>query len=317
MERQNMTDKELHRMKRTDLLEILLEQRQEIESLSQDLETTQAKLQERKHALDSAKEVSEAVVALCSAFTAWSPSPGQESREGDNAEKLAAAMQLLQEKTEGLVPQSERATQDAPEAEPTVEIVAVSEQFIRNTPEPEPMAEAEPEPEPVAEAEPEPEPAAEREQEAPADTRAAYTFLPVRIAKKPASAANQPEQRKPAARPAALERQPEPAPQTIVLERKPEPTIQTIVLEPAPEAVSGGTRTVVAAAHPQTKPQLQTAVQNAAKPVVSGQSRSVYQTIKVRAKQITRNLLRKLAKQQRRRQKTLRTAIKRIRASRR
>ena len=152
-------------------------------------------------------------------------------------------------------------------------------------------------------------------------SRAAYTFLPVRIAKKTEPAFKQPEDvvQRSVVRHTIPERKPESVIQTIVLERKPEPAFQTIVLESAPEPVSGATRTVEAATHPQTKTQrqTQTIIQNAAKPEVSGQSQGVYQIIKVRAKRITRNLLRKLTKQQRRGYKAWRKAVRRIRAGRR
>ena len=117
-----MTDKELHRLKRTDLLEILLEQRQEIENLAQDLESTHAKLQERTRAISNAEEVSKAVVALCNAFTAWSPQSAQDRDEESHEGELAAAMQLLQEKTAGLHSQTAPAVQNDPESQPALEI---------------------------------------------------------------------------------------------------------------------------------------------------------------------------------------------------
>ena len=129
-----MTDKELHRLKRTDLLEILLEQRQEIENLSQDLESTQAKLEERTHALNNAEEVSEAVVALCSAFAAWTAQPDLEGEGENEAENLAAAMQLLQEKTAGLKPLPDGIYQDGETSQTTFEVVAVAEQLLRQQP---------------------------------------------------------------------------------------------------------------------------------------------------------------------------------------
>ena len=142
---------------------------------------------------------------------------------------------------------------------------------------------------------------------------AGYTFLPVRIAKKPAPAVKQPEYVEPAALRPVMEPRPEPVRQTIVLDRKPEPTIQTIVLEPALEAVPSQTQT----AEDCKQPQPRTVVHSATMPEVSGQSRTAYQTIKVRVKQVTRTLLRKLDKQQRRRQRVWRRVFKRIRAGRR
>lgn len=59
-----MTDKELRRLKRTELLEIMLEQSQEIEFLQRKLKRAEDRLKERDIAIEGAGSIAEAALKL-------------------------------------------------------------------------------------------------------------------------------------------------------------------------------------------------------------------------------------------------------------
>ena len=65
-----MTDKELRRLSRTDLLELLLAQRRENEQLRCILDQTQAQLADRTIQIDKAGSIAEASLQLSGIFTA-------------------------------------------------------------------------------------------------------------------------------------------------------------------------------------------------------------------------------------------------------
>lgn len=65
-----MTDKELRHLSRGELLELLLAQTQENETLKQDLEQAQSRLQERQLALEQAGSIAEASLRLNGVFEA-------------------------------------------------------------------------------------------------------------------------------------------------------------------------------------------------------------------------------------------------------
>ncbi len=65
-----MTDKELHKLKRSELLEIMVEQGREIERLQKCLSEAEAKLQERKIVMEKAGSIAEAALQLNQVFEA-------------------------------------------------------------------------------------------------------------------------------------------------------------------------------------------------------------------------------------------------------
>lgn len=65
-----MTDKELKRLSRTELLEMLIEQGKEVERLKKELEDTQKQLENRQLAIDSSGSIAEAALKLNGVFEA-------------------------------------------------------------------------------------------------------------------------------------------------------------------------------------------------------------------------------------------------------
>ena len=63
-----MDDKELRKLKRTDLLELLLEQTKENEELKKEVESLREKLNERNIRMDNAGNIAEAVLQLSGIF---------------------------------------------------------------------------------------------------------------------------------------------------------------------------------------------------------------------------------------------------------
>lgn len=63
-----MTDKEFRKLKRQDLLEIMLAQSQEIDSLQAELKETRKKLEEKAIAIDQAGNIAEASLAVTELF---------------------------------------------------------------------------------------------------------------------------------------------------------------------------------------------------------------------------------------------------------
>ena len=65
-----MTEKELRRLSRTDLLEMLLEQSKEVQRLQQELEETKQKLEDRRLMEQEAGSVAEAALRINKVFEA-------------------------------------------------------------------------------------------------------------------------------------------------------------------------------------------------------------------------------------------------------
>lgn len=65
-----MTEKELHKLKRVELLEILVDQGKEIERLSAELEQARKELEDRKIRIDKAGTIAEAAFQLNGVFEA-------------------------------------------------------------------------------------------------------------------------------------------------------------------------------------------------------------------------------------------------------
>ena len=64
-----MTDKELHKLKRAELLEILVEQSKEIDSLKEQLANAREKLKSREIVMAKAGSIAEASLALNHIFS--------------------------------------------------------------------------------------------------------------------------------------------------------------------------------------------------------------------------------------------------------
>ena len=69
-----MTDKELHKLKRAELLEILLEQRREIERLNKQLTEAKIGLRTQGEATARTELVTKAVIGLSEAYLQMDPS---------------------------------------------------------------------------------------------------------------------------------------------------------------------------------------------------------------------------------------------------
>ena len=65
-----MTEKELRRLSRTDLLEMLLEQSKEVQRLQQELEETKQKLEDRRLLEKEAGSIAEAALRINKVFEA-------------------------------------------------------------------------------------------------------------------------------------------------------------------------------------------------------------------------------------------------------
>ncbi len=65
-----MTDKDLRKLKRSELLELMLEQSREIDRLQEELEETRAALQERNLKIESCGSIAEAAAEVNSLFYA-------------------------------------------------------------------------------------------------------------------------------------------------------------------------------------------------------------------------------------------------------
>lgn len=65
-----MTDKELRKLSRTELLEMLLEQTREVERLSEELESLREELESKKIAIENCGSIAEASLKLSGVFEA-------------------------------------------------------------------------------------------------------------------------------------------------------------------------------------------------------------------------------------------------------
>ena len=64
-----MTEKELHRLTRGELLEIILDQRQELERIGRELQDAKAQLRDRELRIRQAGSIAEASLALTNIFS--------------------------------------------------------------------------------------------------------------------------------------------------------------------------------------------------------------------------------------------------------
>lgn len=88
-----MTDKELKRLKRVDLLELLIAQSRENDRLRAELEETRSKLEARELALDQAGSIAEAALQLNKVFEAAQAAADQyilsvKAQAGKTSEKV-------------------------------------------------------------------------------------------------------------------------------------------------------------------------------------------------------------------------------------
>lgn len=97
-----MTERELRRLSRTDLLELLLAQRRENEQLRCILDQTQAQLADRTIKIDNAGSIAEASLQLSSVFTAAQ----------DSCQYYIDNIRLLNERQSAVCQQMERETQE-------------------------------------------------------------------------------------------------------------------------------------------------------------------------------------------------------------
>jgi multidrug resistance efflux pump len=92
-------DYELRKLKRVDLLEMLLEQSKELEQVKAELEQAQSKLHSRKILLDNAGSIAEATVQLNEIFAVAQKTADQylDNVQRIQAESQAQAQQMLEE----------------------------------------------------------------------------------------------------------------------------------------------------------------------------------------------------------------------------
>ena len=87
----NMTDKELRKLKRTDLLELLIEQSKEVESLKKRIEELEAELADRRLLIYKSGSIAEAALKLNGVF---------EAAEAAAQEYLENIRRISEEKTQ-------------------------------------------------------------------------------------------------------------------------------------------------------------------------------------------------------------------------
>lgn len=97
-----MTERELRRLSRTDLLELLLAQRRENEQLRCILDQTQAQLADRTIKIDTAGSIAEASLQLSGVFAAAQ----------DSCQYYMDNIRLLNERQSAVCQQMERETQE-------------------------------------------------------------------------------------------------------------------------------------------------------------------------------------------------------------
>lgn len=86
-----MTDKELRKLKRTDLLELLIEQSKEVESLKKRIEELEAELADRRLMISESGSIAEAALKLNGVF---------EAAEAAAQEYLENIRRISEEKTQ-------------------------------------------------------------------------------------------------------------------------------------------------------------------------------------------------------------------------
>lgn len=103
-----MTDKELRKLRRDDLLQILLNQQRQIDELNEALERAQGELSQRRIAIEESGSIAEAALKLNGVFKAAQASVDQfmaETREREEAlrEQAEAEAKKAQSTSEDLV----------------------------------------------------------------------------------------------------------------------------------------------------------------------------------------------------------------------
>ena len=122
-----MTDNELRKLKRTDLLELLLAQEKENEDLRRQLQEAQDRLEERKLALEEAGSIAEASLRLSGVFEAAQTaadqylenvrrlSEGQETRcarlEEESRQKADRLLQETEERCTAMLESAKKESQ--------------------------------------------------------------------------------------------------------------------------------------------------------------------------------------------------------------
>jgi len=107
-----MTDKEVQKLKRVDLLELLIEQSKEVESLRDELKETKKQLEDKKICIEQAGSIAEASLLLNGVFDA-AQSAAQQYLENikylsSNQEKICEEMmKKTQEKCEAMEKETE------------------------------------------------------------------------------------------------------------------------------------------------------------------------------------------------------------------
>lgn len=97
-----MTEKELRRLKRSDLLEMLLEQSREVERLKEELAEAKNKLEERQIRLENAGSIAEASLSVSGVFEAAQ----------DAAVRYLESLKAINSKQEEMLAETERKCQE-------------------------------------------------------------------------------------------------------------------------------------------------------------------------------------------------------------
>jgi serine phosphatase RsbU (regulator of sigma subunit) len=103
-ERDKMTDKELRKLHREDLLQILISQQRQIDELNAAMEESEAALNDKKIALEESGSIAEAALRLSGVFTAAQDAADRYTEEmRERADALVAEAQL---NAEEILPQA-------------------------------------------------------------------------------------------------------------------------------------------------------------------------------------------------------------------
>lgn len=112
-----MTEKELQKLKRADLLEILVEQGKEIENLRAEKEALQKKLEDRTISIDKAGTIAEAAFQLNGVYDAVNRAAAQYLENimslSERQEALCAKMeQETKEKCDAMIAEAEKGVEE-------------------------------------------------------------------------------------------------------------------------------------------------------------------------------------------------------------
>ncbi|MDO4207827.1 MAG: hypothetical protein Q4D15_09595 [Lachnospiraceae bacterium] len=122
-----MTDKNLRKLKRSELLELMLEQSREIDRLQEELEETRAALQERNLKIESCGSIAEAAAEVNSLFYAAQRAAdmyllnvqricAEQAEQAGAAEKWQETLRVLDPAGMVPVPQNREEEQDPDQA---------------------------------------------------------------------------------------------------------------------------------------------------------------------------------------------------------